>query len=283
MNRLKFKMGYMLKRPEVLRAYQEIKSNESKGMDFLQEFQNRQLQKMVKFAVENVPYYTELFSHLHLNWQDIKTVKDLEKIPILTKDEMKRNPESFIPKNQSIPYVDGSTGGSTGVPLKYRMSKEDYARGVALLLRGFGFAGYHLGDKMSIIAGSSLVSKSKSLKSRVQDYMLNFHRYLSYGMDEKDLQMYLINIQKNKPLFLRGYASSIYIFAKYLEENQLSLDHQIKAIFSTSEMLFPQQRRLIEKVFKTKVKWPSCESSPGQRAFITSTIGKHGRPQIHPS
>lgn len=253
MDRSKFILGYYIKRPEVMKAYKEIKSLEYMDKEQQKEYQNAKLRDLMSYIVKEVPYYKELFQTLELKITDIKTTEDLIKLPILTKEIIKKNPEKFLSNSYSGKQVYGSTGGSTGVPLKYVMSDKDYSRGVALLLRGFEFGGYRLGDSMSIIAGSSLVSNNQSWKSKFQDWIMNFNHFSSYGMTEKDFDEFYKYLNHRKPKFLRGYASSLFLFASYLKNKNLSLDFQLLGIYSTAEKLMPIQREVIETVFNVKV------------------------------
>ncbi|MBA7499764.1 hypothetical protein ES704_02511 [subsurface metagenome] len=255
MHRFIFKMGYFLKRPEVIRYYKNFQRTQWDPFESLKKHQNKQLQKLVEFTHANVPYYMKLFNRLGIKPNDITTVKDLEKLPILTKQTIKENWQDFIPQNTNkVKYLNGSTGGSTGIPLKYRMSVCDYERGVGLLYRGWGYGGYKLGDKIAVIAGSSLIPNLRSESRRkIQDLFLNCRHYSSFKMSEKKLFKYFYNINNWKPYFIRGYASSIYLFAKFIQENNLKLEFQLKAIFSTAEKLFDKQRELIEQVLGVKV------------------------------
>lgn len=255
LHKLLFKTGYLLKRPNVLRYYKQFLKTQYKPYQWQKNEQEKQLRVLIDFVSKNVPYYIVLFKKYKINPSEIKTIEDLEKIPILTKQIIKQNWQDFIPKNvNKLKYLNGSTGGSTGKPLKYRMSKDDYEKGCALLYRGWGLGGYKLGDKVAVIAGSSLIPTTRSeFKKKIQDFSLNFRHYSSFGMNEKDLLKYFNNINKWKPKFIRGYASSIYLFAKFVQNNNLKLKFQLKAIFTTAEKLFEKQRELIEKTFNVKV------------------------------
>jgi len=139
-------------------------------------------------------------------------------------------------------------------PLRYRMSMEDKERGVSLLYRGLGHGGFKLGDKIAIIAGSSLIPTTKSeLKKQIQELFLNYRHYSSFEMSEKKLFKYFYCINKRQPNFVRGYPSSIYLFAKFIRDNNLKFKFQPKAIFTTAEKLFDKQKELTEGVFSTKV------------------------------
>jgi phenylacetate-CoA ligase len=66
------------------------------------------------------------------------------------------------------------------------------------------------------------------------------------------MREYVRTINSFKPKFIRGYASSIYFFAKWIEENDLSI-HSPVAVFTTSEKLFPHMRMKISEVFGCEV------------------------------
>jgi len=255
LNKYIFKSGYLLKRPRIIRYYNEYKKTQWKSFEWLKYQQELQLKKFIKFTYNNVPYYSKLFNRIDIKSSDINIVEDLEKIPILTKQIIKENWQDFIPKNiNKIKYVNGSTGGSTGAPLKYRMSIEDYEIGIALLYRGLGFGGYKLGDKIAVIAGSSLIPTTKSeAKRKIQDFFLNARHYSSFEMSEENLFKYFYDINNWKPDFFRGYASSLYFFARFIKDKNLKLNFQPKAIFTTAEKLFNKQRILIEEIFKAKI------------------------------
>lgn len=250
-----FKAGYSLKRPGVIRYYNNFQKNQWRSFEWLKNQQEKQLRELVNFAYGNVPYYIKLFDQLAIKPKNITGIKDLEKLPILNKKTIKENWKDLIPKNiNKIKYLNGSTGGSTGEPLRYRMSTNDYERGVASLFCGWGYGGYQLGDKVAVIAGSSLIPTTKSeTKKKFQDFFLNFRHYSSFEMSEDNLFKYFHDINRWKPDFIRGYASSIYLFARFIQDNKIRLDFQPKAIFSTAEKLFAKQRALIEEVFEIKV------------------------------
>jgi len=216
---------------------------------------DKQLKNIVDYANTYVPYYNTLFAEYGISPESIESIEDLQRIPILTKDIIKKNFEEFTPKNiKSLRFITNTTGGSTGVPLKYRMSLEDYERGIALLYRGWSYAGYKLGDKSAVIAGTSLIPNIKTDFSRkIFNFFLNQRNYSSYNLSEENLYKYLKNLNSWKPEFIRGYVSSIFLFAKFVHDNRLVVKFRPKAIITTSEKLFKYQRELMEGVFNSEV------------------------------
>jgi len=209
---------------------------------------------MISFAYENVPYYRNLFKELKLLPKDIHTIEDLQKLPVLTKDIIKQHLEEFKPANlSSISYYVNSTGGSTGTPFQYRLPKYDRFLSGAMLYRGWGYGGYELGDKMVFLAGASLDVGTKSyLEKRAHEVARNIRKLSSFDMGEREMKQYVSLINSFRPKFLRGYASSIYFFAEWIEENNIET-HQPMAVFTTADKLYPNMREKIGDVFSCEV------------------------------
>lgn len=235
-------------------AYKKLVKNQWKPYAELKRDQEKQLRHLIEFSYENVPYYRNLFKNLGLLPKDIRTIEDLEKLPLLTKDTMKEHWEEFKPVNlSSIKYYNHATGGSTGTPFTYRLSKRDRFLSGALLYRGWGYGGYELGNRMVFLAGSSLGFDTKStLTTFIHETGRNLKKLSSFDMGEDEMREYSRIINSFKPRFIRGYASSIYFFAKWIEENDLSI-HPPIAVFTTSDNLFPYMRTKISEVFDCEV------------------------------
>ena len=231
-------------------TYRKLVQNQWRRYEELLEEQERQLRHMVSFAYQNVPYYHKLFNRLGLNPGDIRTVKDLEKLPFLNKEIINKNPEEFKPLHLNrIKFTTAATGGTTGTPLQYRLSSFDRFLGGALLYRGWGYGGYQLGDRMVFLAGSSLDVNSKSfLVTRAHELARNLKKLSSFDMGDQEMRDYAGIISSFKPKFIRGYASSLYFFASWLEKNDIKV-HTPDGIFSTSEKLYPAMKEKISAVF----------------------------------
>lgn len=231
-------------------TYKKLVKNQWKPYSELKHDQEKKLMQMIGLAYENVPYYHNLFKGLGIRPGDIRTVEDLEKLPILTKDIIKNNWEDFKPANlSSMKYYNRATGGSTGTPMQYRLSKHDRFLGGALLYRGWGYGGYELGDKMVFLAGSSLGVGTKSyLGTKVHEMVRNIKKLSSFDMGESEMHQYADVLNTFRPRFIRGYASSIYFYAKWLDENNISVPFP-DAVFTTAEKLFPYMRKTISDVF----------------------------------
>ena len=235
-------------------TYKKLVRDQWKPYEELKRDQEKQLRHLIGFSYENVPYYRNLFKRLGLLPKDVQTVEDLEKLPILTKDIIKKHWEEFKPVNlSSMKYYDQATGGTMGTPFTYRLSKRDRFLSGALLYRGWGYGGYELGDRMVFLAGSSLGFDTKSrLATFLHETARNLKKLSSFDMGGDEMQMYSQSINSFEPRFIRGYASSIYFFTKWIEENNLAI-HPPVAVFTTSDNLFPHMRTKISEVFGCEI------------------------------
>ena len=249
-NRSLFILAHQIGYTGFYRTYKKAMENQWRSYSELKEEQDKQLRQTIDFAYHNVPYYHRLFNELHLPPRDIRGVEDLEKLPILTKEIIKKNREAFIPAAlQTIPHETRATGGSTGTPFSYRLSTVDRFCGGALLYRGWGYGGYNPGDRMVFLAGRSLdVGRKSYLITKAHEISRNIRKLSSFDMGEEEMQEYARIINAFKPRFIRGYPSSLYFFATWIEENDISI-HTPLSIFSASEKLYPTTRETLERVF----------------------------------
>jgi phenylacetate-CoA ligase len=87
-------------------------------------FQNRRLRRIITHAYARVPYYRRLFDQAGVSPRHIRTVSDLDRIPVTSKSDLREVPlDQLLAKgvNPST-LIEHSTGGSTGEPFTVRRS-----------------------------------------------------------------------------------------------------------------------------------------------------------------
>lgn len=79
-----------------------------------------QLVKLTHFlqhAYENVPYYRRVLKEGGIEPREVASLFDLNKLPVLTKEDVRKNSLSLMASNYgSRAGIRGRTGGSTGQP-----------------------------------------------------------------------------------------------------------------------------------------------------------------------
>ena len=252
--KLLFTSAYSVWDRDFYPTYKRLVGNQWKSRDELKKEQEKKLRNMINFCYKEVPYYHKLFKKLKLTPDDIKTIEDLQKIPILNKDTINKNWEHFKPlKLKKIKYYVRATGGSTGTPFKYRLNKFDRFLGWAMLYRGWGYADYELGDRTIFLGGASLnIGTKPKMVTTIHEIARNIRKLSSFDMGEKEMKEYTNIFNSFEPKFIRGYASSICFFAKWLEENNMEICQPL-AVFTTAEKLYPNMRGKIGDVFNCDV------------------------------
>jgi phenylacetate-CoA ligase len=220
----------------------------------LEEYQLRQLRKLLTHAYNNVPYYTKVFDERGLTPRDICDFDDLEKLPLLTRDIVRKNVGALKARNYAphkFEYV--TTGGSTGIPLGFYHEKgASRAREWAFMRTLWGRAGYKFTDKCAVLRGSVV----KTADNGVYWKPAALGRWLilsSYHMNDANLPQYVARIRAFKPKFVWAYPSTITILANFMRKHEVEPFATVKAILCGSENLYPWQRDLLEHVFRCRV------------------------------
>ncbi|HUL62028.1 MAG TPA: phenylacetate--CoA ligase family protein [Methanocella sp.] len=230
--------------------YRRLKRNERRPREALEAEQQSALRQMLLYADENVPYYRRLFRRVGFDPAAFRSVEELQRLPIMTKETVRQHYAELVSlRIGRMPHLEESTGGSTGTPMKYLISQRDRMLAGALLYRGWGYAGYRLGDRMVILAGSSLgVTAKKVVATAAHELFRNIRKLSTLSMGEREMRSYAAIINEFRPVFVRGYASSVYAFARWARDNDVPL-HQPRAAFTTSEKLYPRMRDTIRDAF----------------------------------
>jgi len=219
----------------------------------LEDYQLEQLKELIRFAFAKVPYYQRSFKDNRLVPADIKTLDDLQLLPLITKEEVRSHIDEFIPVD-----VDRSnlrmwvTGGTSGIPLSVYLD-EFYSAMIeeAFSLRQRVWAGYKPYDRKVNLrrdpSKAPYVHKCWDYNNHENEIALNSH-----DMTEENMFEFMGVIHKFKPLFVVGFPSGLEIFSRFIKRNCLTMP-PIKAIFCGSEALYPGQRSLIESAFNTRI------------------------------
>ncbi|MCK8518688.1 phenylacetate--CoA ligase family protein [Methanoculleus sp. 7T] len=279
-------------------AYRETYAllQESRGWsrERLEAYQLQALARLLDHAYANVPYYRRVFDERGLVPEDIQTLRDLERLPFLTREDLQNNLADLKATNYpetAFEYV--TTGGSTGIPVGFYYEKgASRAREWAFMKTQWDRVGYRFGDKCVVLRGYIV----GSAKDEVYWKKTLFGRWLlmsSHHMTEETLPAYIDRIRRFRPRFIQSYPSMAVILARYMVDHEVAPFPTVKAILCGSENLYPWQRSLLEEAFKCRVfSWygnseqtvlaGECEESTHYHIFpeygIVELIGRDGRP-----
>ena len=91
----------------------------------IQEYQLYKIKEILAGAFENVPYYRRQWKMIGFHPDDIQSFKDIETIPILTKQVLREKSDQLLSKNaiHSKLFTSG-TGGTTDSPIIIKYDKK---------------------------------------------------------------------------------------------------------------------------------------------------------------
>lgn len=217
----------------------------------IKKIQLQNLKLLLKTAYDGVPYYHRVFKEKNIHPDDIKSIKDLLKLPVLTKKLIRDNKEELINTSFEKKLIPSFSGG-TGDQVKFYITKEQMSWEVAAEFRAYGWAGYHLGDRCANLWGSSFdISKQDKLLKRVTSTIERIETSSTYVVNDQTLSELLEKLLKQRPEVVKGYASSVYFIAKKMLEDGVEL--RPRTVITSAESLLPQWRETIEKAFGCRV------------------------------
>lgn len=243
---LKETAKYLLRCYPVIRPY-------IKRVDAMYEMSNEELKNrneerflyIFRRAYDKSPFYHRLYTEAGIKKEDIKCLEDIKKLPVITKDMVKKHaPEMLtVPKWQ---VMSGHTSGTTGTPLTVYSSWASIWWNQAYTYSARLRNGFKYGQPLVSLRGN-LDRNTMHLKVHASNTL-----YLSsYCINKDTVKNYYDLIIRHKPVAIEGYPSSLYTLALCMSEAGLKLD--IPVAFTSSETLLDYQRTLIEKQLGTEI------------------------------
>ena len=250
--------GYILHRQRYggnfWRHLAEVRETQWWSAERLQQLQNGRLTSLVRHAYANSRYYHRLFNRLGLTPEDITCRDNLQKLPILSKAELRHHFNDIVASN--IPhrriFVD-HTGGTTGTPLTLYIDLDCLQYNFALMARAREWAGMNYLPRRASLRGRLIVPVDQDRPpfwryNRMEDQLM----LSSYHLSAENISAYAERLVLFKPRLVDGYPSAIYTLAQLMQLQGLDAFHP-QAVMTDSETLLAYQRERIEKHFACRV------------------------------
>jgi len=196
--------------------------------------QEQKLQELMVYLAENSTYYKKMFLQNGIDFSSIKTLEDLTKIPVTTKDDLQKNNNDFICVDTSeiIDYV--TTSGTTGKPVFFGLTDSDLER---------------LAYNEAISFACSKVTKNDTIQL-MTTIDRRFMAGLAYFLGSRKLGASIIrvgagipelqwdSILKFKPTYLIAVPSFLLKLIEYAENNDIDVNRSsVKGVICIGEPL----------------------------------------------
>jgi phenylacetate-CoA ligase len=215
----------------------------------IEAYQNESLRRLIRHAYENVPYYRERWKSLGLSPEDIRSREDLQKLPVLTKEDVRQNFDRLVSeKAPKHDLVFRHTSGTTGKALHFYVTEAATAFQWAVWWRHRMRFGVQPGAWHANFTGKRVVPLDQQeppfwrWNKPLHQALLTMHH-----LTPDKIRSVIEFLNSHSFEFYSGYPSIIHMLALHANATGLNLKSPPRAIFTGAENMLDFQRRDIQK------------------------------------
>jgi len=238
---------------EILSWVRDLISEQRRMAKGYQKIQDERLRALVEHAYENVDFYRQKYDAACVTPDDIKSVEDISKLPMVTKDELRKNSpiiaKNIDPKDCEIT----ATSGSTGSPIEIYVEKKNpwaipcpsgtFSKVALPFLKNFG--------KIKMM--TLLVTPDEAVETQVIDSIIALPRTRAFHIKVidalEDPSVQLKALMEYKPEIVATYPSVLKNLSILCQEEGI-VPHQPNLLALAAEVLDSHTEKVITEVFK---------------------------------
>ncbi len=209
------------------------------------------LRKTLVQAWEGIPFYRKQFREVDFDpSKDFHSLEDVGRLPLLTKADIRQHFDEIVDGRFERGSVVTHTSGSTGEPLPMRLNESFMAFDNGCLFRHLSWAGHTFGARMAALRTYVPAHATDPLWRHAK--LKNTLYFSAYHLSPANCSEYVDRILEFRPKFIKGYPSSITVFAEFAYPYRDKFDF-LRGVFASSETLLPGERDRIERTFGKKL------------------------------
>ena len=236
------------------RIRREVRDAAYGSREELAEVRDELLPRRVRDAIERFPAYADRVSAHCGTAPAPGDSARLEDLPVWTRED-----QNALFDGLKGPPVRGAfvhqTGGSTGQPTRFYVTRESYEWRTAVSDYGYSLAGAEEGARSFYVWGSPIKNPGAMVraKSGVHHWAQGRHYFDSFQFDDERKAACCREIDDYQPRAVVGYAGNLVELARYLRDNPRGLEWRARAVVTAAEALHSGQRELIEEQLADEV------------------------------
>lgn len=245
----------LLNRPTIKYA-KALEQSQWLSRDEIELLQRQKLTALLRIAKQHCPWHRERIerANLDLSENHLVSLAELSSLPRMSKQDAQLHGQEMTWFDVPGGVYQYTTGGSSGSPLIFHFGKWRQASDAACRIRARRWWGVELGDKEVYLWGAPVELAKTDLIKQFRDRLMNQLLLNAFEMSPANMTQYVRTINKYQPKCIYGYASSLALLAKFCQSENLSIQlSDLKAVFTTGEPLYPEQRKIIQETFQAPV------------------------------
>lgn len=241
-------LGRNFRNPSSKSIQQFLFQSSKYTLNQLEAYQLKKLKELVNHAYNYSEYYRKSFDKKKIYPADLKSLSDLEKLPIIIKSDLISFNSEIHSSFKFKKTFTAKTSGTSGESLVF--SKNEYSDSFNRTVINHNYNSYNVKPwvRNGYFWGFDSSFKQR-LKTQFLDVFQNRFRVFSYS--ESELTKFIKKLKTAK--YLHGYSSSIYQTAKAINKGNLSKPDKLLMVKGTSEKIFDYYQLEIIKAFGTKM------------------------------
>lgn len=239
-----------IKHTKVLQYYKQLQKHQWSTREEIINIQQKKLYALIQYANQNIPYYQKMIQEHNLRFSKNTIFSDIKKIPLLTKDIIRKNFD-LLYKFRDDTYYKNTSSGSTGEPIILYQDSNYFAWNTATKVLFDEWAGRKIGEQMVTIFGTlqDLLKSGKGIKLYLRQQLSGITILSTRRMTEEDKYRYVQRINHIKPSIILAYDHEL---THFIQEHHLPV-YSPKAVMTTGGVLYPEVRERTEEVFQAPV------------------------------
>jgi phenylacetate-CoA ligase len=228
-----------------------LEKTQWRSADELEATQEADLRRLVRHAYKHVPFYTRRFDAAGVGPDDIKHVADLAKLTKMSRSEARDTLEVRASTVEPKPMIRKTTGGTTGQPLLFGYDEDSEYWRQAVKLRGYGWAGYRVGDRTLHYWGAPTrpLPPRKTRAKVWVDRLLKREHYVNCTLRSDQAMREVVDyIRAERPQGILCYTQAGADLARFILEHGLR-DWGPIPVLCCAERLFPADREKLQEAF----------------------------------
>lgn len=206
-------------------------------------------QDKIKALVNHAMLKTTHYRHSYKHMSSIESYEDFKSLPLLNKEDIRKNFLDLVThgtdlEKSSLYY----TSGTTGVPVCYVRSKQELSEASVCLSK-------ERRRRNREAFGGKIVFFDRIKEPLKYQYHNNRPVSLALSLYDQNFERYSLYaraIQEFKPAIIQGYASTLYQFARFILEEDITMP-AVRLLENRSEHLSEGHKKVIEQAFKSNI------------------------------
>jgi len=285
----------LARRTSTMRQLAFLEESQWWPLERIRQCQSERLRKLVAHAYEHVPYYRRTMDALGMAPNDIRSVEDITKLPVLTRQQIHGKKRLLLADN--LPATElrpMTTSGSTGQPLAFFSTREDqFTYGMARTFRATSWAGLGIADPFALVARPRHYRKRTDQLLHELSHVVRRMTVVDSGtLSEQTVPRIAGALARGDYKGIGGSPPVLCLIADYMLRNE-TIRPTPRSLISGGEQLLEHERELLTDVFGTNPfsKYSSfevfdiaseCEAHSGMHIqsedVIVEAVDKNGLP-----